>query len=122
MRRAGSTARRTLGALAGGAICQIVIANHPGRIGRLVLTNCDAYEAFFPVLLKPFHYGARFLGTRFTDLLAWSLRARPVATPRSDTVGSGRAPRPRLGYERAHEGYMGPDEGKETAVDVAIGR
>ena len=62
----------------GGAICQIVIANHPGRIGRLVLTNCDAYEAFFPLFLKPFHYGARFLGTHFTDLLAWSLRARPV--------------------------------------------
>jgi pimeloyl-ACP methyl ester carboxylesterase len=62
----------------GGAICQIVIANHPGRIGRLVLTSCDAYEAFFPLLLKPLHYGARFLGTRFTDVLAWSLRARPV--------------------------------------------
>jgi pimeloyl-ACP methyl ester carboxylesterase len=62
----------------GGAICQIVIANHPGRIGRLVLTNCDAYGAFFPLLLMPFHYAARFLGTRFTDLLAWSLRARPV--------------------------------------------
>jgi pimeloyl-ACP methyl ester carboxylesterase len=62
----------------GGAVCQIVIANHPERIGRLVLTNCDAYEAFFPLLLRPFHYGARFLGTRFTDLLAWSLRARTM--------------------------------------------
>ncbi len=62
----------------GGAICQILIANHPGRIGRLVLTNCDAYEAFFPALLMPFHYAARSLDQRFTDLLAWSLRARPV--------------------------------------------
>jgi pimeloyl-ACP methyl ester carboxylesterase len=62
----------------GGAICQILIANHPERIGRLVLTNCDAYEAFFPALLMPFHYGAHFIGTRFTELLAWSLRARPV--------------------------------------------
>jgi pimeloyl-ACP methyl ester carboxylesterase len=74
----------------GGAKCQIVIANHPGRIGRLVLTNCDAYEAFFPLLLKPFPYGARFLGTRFTYLLAWSLRARPVQRVLLWTVARGR--------------------------------
>lgn len=60
----------------GGAVCQIVIAEHPGRIGRLVLTNCDAYEAFFPWQLGIFHYGPRFLGTRFVDALAWVLRAR----------------------------------------------
>jgi pimeloyl-ACP methyl ester carboxylesterase len=60
----------------GGAICQLVISDHPGRIGRLVLTNCDAYEAFFPTLLSPFHYAARFLGARSVDLLAWALRAR----------------------------------------------
>lgn len=60
----------------GGAICQIVAASHPGRLSRLVLTNCDAYEAFFPLLLKPLHYGAKFLGQRFTDVLAWALRAR----------------------------------------------
>ncbi len=60
----------------GGAICQVTIARHPARIARLVLTNCDAYEAFFPPLISPFHYGARFLGARFTDALAWTLRAR----------------------------------------------
>ncbi len=60
----------------GGAICQIVISEHPERIGRLVLTNCDAYEAFFPPLLSPFSYAARFFGTRFVDLLAWTLRTR----------------------------------------------
>jgi pimeloyl-ACP methyl ester carboxylesterase len=42
----------------GGAICQIVVAEHPERIGRLVLTNCDAYEAFFPLFISPFHYGS----------------------------------------------------------------
>jgi pimeloyl-ACP methyl ester carboxylesterase len=62
----------------GGAIFQIVIANHPERIGRLVLTNCDAYEAFFPLLLRPFQLGARVFGTRLVDFLAWTLRARPV--------------------------------------------
>jgi pimeloyl-ACP methyl ester carboxylesterase len=60
----------------GGAICQIVVAGHPERVGSLVLTNCDAYEAFFPLLLSPFHYAARFFGTRFVDLLALILRAR----------------------------------------------
>ena len=60
----------------GGAICQVVISEHPERVGRLVLTNCDAYEAFFPTLLKPIQYAARLFGRRFTDLLAWTLRAR----------------------------------------------
>jgi pimeloyl-ACP methyl ester carboxylesterase len=60
----------------GGAICQVVISNHPECVGRLVLTNCDAYEAFFPVLLRPIQYAARLFGTRFVDLLAWALRAR----------------------------------------------
>ncbi len=60
----------------GGAICQVVIAERPERVGRLLLTNCDAYEAFFPKLLSPFHYAARLFDTRFVDLLAWTLRAR----------------------------------------------
>ena len=60
----------------GGAICQLVIANYPERITRLVLTNCDAYEQFFPGLISPFHYGARFFGIGFTNFLAWLLRNR----------------------------------------------
>lgn len=32
----------------GGAISQILCANHPQRIGRLVLTNCDTHENFPP--------------------------------------------------------------------------
>ena len=32
----------------GGAISQITAANHPERIGRLLLTNCDAFENFLP--------------------------------------------------------------------------
>jgi pimeloyl-ACP methyl ester carboxylesterase len=42
----------------GGAICQFVIDTDPARIGRLVLTNCDAFENFppapFDVLFKSF--------------------------------------------------------------------
>ncbi len=32
----------------GGAIAQIVAANHPERIGALVLTDCDAFDTFPP--------------------------------------------------------------------------
>jgi pimeloyl-ACP methyl ester carboxylesterase len=32
----------------GGAITQILMANHPGRLGRVVLTPCDAFEDFLP--------------------------------------------------------------------------
>ena len=32
----------------GGAISQVLCAEHPKRIARLVLTNCDAYENFPP--------------------------------------------------------------------------
>ncbi|HEY4017506.1 MAG TPA: alpha/beta hydrolase [Pseudonocardiaceae bacterium] len=32
----------------GGAITQILMANHPQRLGRIVLTPCDAFEDFFP--------------------------------------------------------------------------
>jgi pimeloyl-ACP methyl ester carboxylesterase len=86
----------------GGAICQIVISEHPGRVGRLVLTNCDAYEAFFPALLSPFHYAARFFGTRFVDLLAWALRTRPAQRALFKTVAV------RHVEEAALDAYVGP--------------
>jgi pimeloyl-ACP methyl ester carboxylesterase len=62
----------------GGAMCQLVIAHYPERIKRLVLTNCDAFEQFFPPLVSPFHYGARVFGRGFANFLAWVLRARSV--------------------------------------------
>ncbi len=36
----------------GGAISQILVAEHPRRIGRLVLTNCDTHENFPPGIFK----------------------------------------------------------------------
>jgi pimeloyl-ACP methyl ester carboxylesterase len=74
----------------GGAVCQIVVAEHPGRIGRLVLTNCDAYEAFFPLLFSPLQHGARLFGTRF------------VESPRVDADGaSGPTPAAKGGHKTA---------------------
>jgi pimeloyl-ACP methyl ester carboxylesterase len=32
----------------GGALCQFTIDTHPERVGRLVLTNCDAFDKFPP--------------------------------------------------------------------------
>jgi pimeloyl-ACP methyl ester carboxylesterase len=32
----------------GGGLCQLLIDAHPDRIGRLVLTNCDAFDKFPP--------------------------------------------------------------------------
>jgi pimeloyl-ACP methyl ester carboxylesterase len=46
----------------GGAIAQLVAANHPERLSGLVLTNCDAYERFFPPLFRPLQLAARVPG------------------------------------------------------------
>lgn len=35
----------------GGALCQMIAADHPGRVSALVLTPCDAYEVFPPPAL-----------------------------------------------------------------------
>ena len=37
----------------GGAICQMVAAEYPDRVARLVLTSCDLYDRFPPPLFKP---------------------------------------------------------------------
>jgi pimeloyl-ACP methyl ester carboxylesterase len=36
----------------GGAMCQVLVARHPARVGRLVLTNCDTHENFPPGIFK----------------------------------------------------------------------
>ncbi len=37
----------------GGALCQLVVARHPERIGKLLLINCDAFENFPPRSFAP---------------------------------------------------------------------
>jgi pimeloyl-ACP methyl ester carboxylesterase len=37
----------------GGALCQLVAADHRERLGRLVLTTCDAFENFPPPAVRP---------------------------------------------------------------------
>lgn len=60
----------------GGAICQLVIAHHPERIERLLLTNCDAYENFLPPFIRPLQWMARLSG--FARILATMMRWIPT--------------------------------------------
>jgi pimeloyl-ACP methyl ester carboxylesterase len=46
----------------GGAISQITATHHPERIGRLLLTNCDAFENFLPPAFRPMQWAARVPG------------------------------------------------------------
>lgn len=43
----------------GGAVTQVLVTEHPERIGRMVLTSCDAFEEFPPKLFKPLITAAR---------------------------------------------------------------
>ncbi len=60
----------------GGALCQLVAAHHPKRLGRLVLTPCDAYENFLPPAFRPLQWLARVPGSVFA--LAQSMRPAPM--------------------------------------------
>lgn len=46
----------------GGAISQLLAAEHPQRVGRLVLTPCDCYENFLPPAFRPLQWLARIPG------------------------------------------------------------
>src|SRR3954447_195961 len=66
----------------GGAISQITAANHPDRIGRLVLTNCDAFENFLPPAFRPLQWAARVpggLGAIMQGMRLAPLRRLPIA-------------------------------------------
>jgi pimeloyl-ACP methyl ester carboxylesterase len=58
----------------GGALSQLVAIHHPERIGRLVLTPCDAYENFLPPAFRPLQALAHVPGSVF--VLAQALRSR----------------------------------------------
>ena len=59
----------------GGAICQLVAAGHPERLGRLVLTPCDAYENFLPPFFRPLQYAAKVPGLLTTLVQPMRMRA-----------------------------------------------
>lgn len=56
----------------GGALCQLVAAHHAQRVGRLVLTPCDAYDNFLPPMFRPLQTAARIPGA--VGFIALTLR------------------------------------------------
>jgi len=60
----------------GGAISQLVAVHHPARLGRLVLTPCDAYDNFLPPMFRPLQLAARVPGA--IRVVALSLSPRPL--------------------------------------------
>ena len=58
----------------GGAVCQLVAAEYPDRVSRLVLTSCDLYDRFPPPIFKPLAMLVKMPGA--TWLIAQSLRPR----------------------------------------------
>ena len=86
-RKAAGIVRRFLDALdlkaatlvgndTGGGLCQIVVAERPERVGRLVLTSSDAFENFPPKALYPLMAVARVPGLPW--LLLQSMRIGPL--------------------------------------------
>jgi pimeloyl-ACP methyl ester carboxylesterase len=86
-RKAAGIVRRFLDALdlndvtlvgndTGGGLCQIVVAERPERVGRLVLTSCDAFENFPPKALYPLMAVARVPG--LPRLMLQSMRLAPL--------------------------------------------
>ena len=66
----------------GGGLCQIVVAERPERVGRLVLTSCDAFENFPPKALYPLMAAARVPGLPWLILQTMRvalLRRLPIA-------------------------------------------
>jgi pimeloyl-ACP methyl ester carboxylesterase len=66
----------------GGVLAQLVATRHGERVGRLVLTPCDAYDQFLPALFKPLQLAARVPGAPLAigrALKARALRRSPIA-------------------------------------------
>lgn len=59
----------------GGALCQIAATEHPSRVARLVLTDCDAFDIFPPRMFAYLKWSARIPGAIY--LTAQSMRLRP---------------------------------------------
>jgi pimeloyl-ACP methyl ester carboxylesterase len=65
----------------GGGLCQIVVDNYPEHIGRLVLTNCDAFDKFPPF---PFNLvfavlrGPKSIKVLFEQMRITALRHSPL--------------------------------------------
>ena len=60
----------------GGAISQLVATERPERLGRLVLTDCDAFENFLPPMFRGLQVAARVPGA--LNVLMQPMRIRAL--------------------------------------------
>lgn len=88
----------------GGALCQITAADHPERLARLVLTNCDAYDNFLPPAFRPAQLLPRIPGGMW--LAAKVIRTRPVKAS-FDMLATGTIPADLYAGWTAHAGDPG---------------
>jgi pimeloyl-ACP methyl ester carboxylesterase len=66
----------------GGALCQIAVTRRPERVGRLVLTSCDAFENFPPGFFKYVFMPARvpaLIPVLFGGMRVRAARRLPIA-------------------------------------------
>lgn len=83
----------------GGALCQLVATQHPDRLGRLVLTSCDAFDNFLPLMFRYLQWGSHLPGFIFASAQLLRIRAarrlpfafgwlakRPIADDAGDSV------------------------------------
>jgi pimeloyl-ACP methyl ester carboxylesterase len=65
----------------GGAITQLLLTRRPERIGRVVLTPCDAFENFLPPAFEPLRWlaKARLLAPALAPMRIAALRSTPLA-------------------------------------------
>jgi pimeloyl-ACP methyl ester carboxylesterase len=68
----------------GGAICQLLVTEHSERVGRMVLTPCDAFEHFFPPAFRPMQWAAKVPG-----VLGLSLQPMRIKAIRNSPIGFG---------------------------------
>jgi pimeloyl-ACP methyl ester carboxylesterase len=87
----------------GGAISQLVAAHHPGRLGRLVLTPCDAYENFLPPAFRPLQYAAHVPG-----LITVLMQGGRIGAVRRGPLGFGLLSKRRPIDDETLQGYLAP--------------
>lgn len=82
----------------GGAICQLLVTEHPDRIGRLVLTPSDSFEYFFPPRFRPLQWSSKVPG--LLSLMVQPMRLNAVM---NSPLGLGDATKQRIPREVAAE-------------------
>jgi len=86
----------------GGAICQLLLDEDSSRIGRLVLTNCDAFETF-----PPFPFNLLFRLMRHPGISRVVMAGMRPAGLRNGALGFGPLVKRKLGAEET-AGWVRP--------------